>query len=517
MFIARIQGYNEVDACGLRYRDISNSGIYLKVEEEQSEDTEVEHSAEDIGYLVVSGSPEAPSNLNANAVSGTQIDLTWHNNSNNVTFFSIEKKEGLDSFELLTTYGGDWEYGEDVTYPDGSVEPGKTYTYRIKAYSSGTGYSAYSNEDSATTPEVKKYEFDKISVYQSGSSEWHTVNLSNTYEDPIVIMGPPSYSGTHPTTIRVKDVNSNGFSFQVDEWDYLDGRHNTETISYLVVEAGVHSIGGMTWGEAEKVENVNHNYTSKSFTHSFEGDQILLTQVVTYNGSSAVCTRVKNITGSSFQVKIQEEEANDGTHSSETVHYIAVSPGSFQNDGNGFVAAKTTNSVTQNWYTIDFGQSIDSPLILANMNTEDGSDPAVLRYRNLSNSSVEIKVEEEKSEGSEVNHTSEVVGYLVISENATLLSTFKTSEPKEIYENYIKLASPIVTGNLILNISSNNDRKASIELIDIAGRVVERKKLNLRRGREDLSLGQFRSGVYFLRIQSDEDNKPEVHKITVLR
>ena len=97
------------------------------------------------------------------------------------------------------------------------------------------------------------------------------------------------------------------------------------------------------------------------------------------------------------------------------------------------------------------------------------------------------------------------------------LSTFITSEAKEIYENYIKLASPVITGNLILNISSSSERKATVELIDIAGRVVKRKELNLKRGREDLSLGQFKSGVYFLRIKPDETSKHEVHKITVLR
>jgi subtilase family serine protease len=360
-------------------------------------------------------------------------------------------------------------------------------------------------------------ETGKISVYQSGSSEWHTVDFSNTYTDPIVIMGPPSVHGNQPITVRVKDVNSNGFKFQIDEWDYLDGRHNSVGISYLVMEAGVHSIGGQTW-EAGKVENVNHNYTSKAFGNSFGGDQALLTQVVTCNDVSAVCTRVENLTDSGFQVKIQEEEGNDGSHSSETVHYLAISPGTGQIDGKDFVAGKTANSVTDDWYTIDFGQSLDTPLILADMNTENEDDPAALRYRNLSNSSVQVKVEEEQSEDSEVEHNNaEAVGYLVISTVESEPSSFETTGDKVIYENYIRLSSPIITGNLILNVSSNYDRKASVELIDIAGRVIKSKEINLKRGRENLSLGQFISGVYFIRIRSDEDKEYKVHKITVLR
>jgi len=316
----------------------------------------------------------------------------------------------------------------------------------------------------------------------------------------------------------VKDVTSSGFKFQLDEWDYLDGSHPTETISYIVMEEGAQDIGGGVW-EAGKMNNIDHQSYLKNFTHSLAERPVLLTQVVTYNDSSAVCTRIRGLTRRRFVVRLQEEEGNDGEHPGETVHYIAVSPGTGQIDGKDFIAVKTSNSVTHDWHTINFGQSIDSPLVLANMNTEDGDDPSVLRYRNLSSSSVQIKVEEEQSEDEEVRHRNpdEAVGYLVISTVGTETSTFKTTEAEKIYENYIKLASPIITGNIVLNVSSNYDRKASIDLIDIVGRVVDRKNLTLKRGREDLNFGRFKVGVYFLRIKSDLDSKHEVHKITVLR
>jgi hypothetical protein len=521
--IARIQSYNEVDPCALRHKELSNLRSKLKVEEEQSEDTEVEHSAEDVGYLVVSGHPEAPSNLSDHSlVPGEDnycLYLTWENNSSIVDLFFIEKKEGTGpAIELPSISAEDFP---ENPYPV-IVKPAETYTFRIRAFNQSTGLSsAYSDPFTVTIPEKEvkgpEYEFDKISVYQSSSSEWKTVSFSNTYNDPIVMIGPPSCNGNQPTTVRVKDVSSDEFKFQIDEWDYLDGRHNEETISYLVMEAGVYSIGGVTW-EAGKVEEVNHNFTSSAFTNSFEAAPVLLTQIVTCNESSAVCTRVEDLTGSSFQVKVQEEEGNNGTHTGETIHYIAVSSGSGQIDGKDFIAGKTSNSVRHEWYTIDFGQSIDLSLMLASINTEEGRDPCVLRYDNLGNSSVEVKVEEEQSGDDEVRHNrAEALGYLILSLSETELATFTTTEDKVIFENYIKLVAPLITGNLILNISSNYDRKASVELIDVAGRVVKRKNLNLKRGREDLNFGQFKAGVYFLRIKSDEMDKHEVHKIMVLR
>jgi len=524
MFIARIQGYNEVDACGLRYRDISNSGIYLKVEEEQSGDTEVEHSAEDIGYLVVSGSPEAPSELTANAVTDPRlyINLDWVNNSDNIYFFKIERKEGSDTFDSLTTAGG--EYGDSILWPDYNVEPGKTYTYRIKAYSSGTGYSAYSNEASETTPGDAIYEFQKISISQSSSSEWHTVDFSHTYNNPIVVMGPPSYNNSDPTTIRVKDVTNDGFKFQLDEWDYLNGSHPNETISYIVMEKDVHDIGGGIW-EADFISEVNHNWKTVNFqSGDFDEAPVVLAQTVTSNNTPAVTVQIKDVTASSFKIRLQEQQDGDGIiDPPEKVHYISIQPNQGELDGRKFLVHKRANCLSYIWWHTwhnedwtDLIGNIEVPIFIAGMQSCDEIDPSDLRYRDLSESGVYLRVEEENSTNhGGIHWRSEDLGYLVISGLEPELSTFTTSE--DIYENYIKLASPIVTGNLILNISSNNDRKASIELIDIAGRVVERKKLNLRRGREDLSLGQFRSGVYFLRIQSDEDNKPEVHKITVLR
>jgi hypothetical protein len=39
-----------------------------------------------------------------------------------------------------------------------------------------------------------------------------TVNLGNTYNNPVVIMGVLSYNGADPSTVRVKDVTPNSFT-----------------------------------------------------------------------------------------------------------------------------------------------------------------------------------------------------------------------------------------------------------------------------------------------------------------
>jgi galactose oxidase-like protein/glyoxal oxidase-like protein/fibronectin type III domain protein len=81
----------------------------------------------------------APSNLLATAVSGTRIDLTWTDNSNNENGFKIERSpDGLTFTEIATV-------GANVTtYSNTGLTCATFYQYRVRAYNAN-GNSAYSN------------------------------------------------------------------------------------------------------------------------------------------------------------------------------------------------------------------------------------------------------------------------------------------------------------------------------------------------------------------------------------
>lgn len=55
-FVADVQTYNGWDASEIRYRNLSLSGIKVRIEEEQSADDEVLHyNSESVDYLVFDG------------------------------------------------------------------------------------------------------------------------------------------------------------------------------------------------------------------------------------------------------------------------------------------------------------------------------------------------------------------------------------------------------------------------------------------------------------------------------
>lgn len=93
------------------------------------------------------------------------------------------------------------------------------------------GFMAVWTTDRPNEPEL---EFGDITL----DHEWQTVTLRKNYNNPVVLMGALSFNGQHPTTVRVQNVQGNSFEVRVNEWMYLDNWHTTETVSFLVVEAG---------------------------------------------------------------------------------------------------------------------------------------------------------------------------------------------------------------------------------------------------------------------------------------
>lgn|GEM_PF-3806070 len=107
------------------------------------EETEPASFGQFIGSISV---PEEPTELVAKAVSGTQISLSWTDNSFDASSFSIERKKETDgTFAELAVVNANTE---TYTYTD--LDQCAVYFYQIRAYNS-RGYSDYCAESSATT------------------------------------------------------------------------------------------------------------------------------------------------------------------------------------------------------------------------------------------------------------------------------------------------------------------------------------------------------------------------------
>lgn len=244
--------------------------------------------------------------------------------------------------------------------------------------------------------------------------EWQTVELQNTYQNAAVVFGSLSYNGSHESTVRVRNVTSTSFDVRIQEWLYLDGNHTLESVGYVVVESGVHTLDDGTVIAAGVDTSVNHGWKEIDFGHGFDNAPVVLSQATTFAGSDTIVTRQRSISSTGFSVRLQEEEAR-GSHVNENLSWIAIESASGQTGDSVYDVLRTSDSVTHRASTINFASDFSqTPVVVAAMQTTDGGDTANLRHRNLTTDGLQLWVDEEKSKDSEVRHTTEVVGLLAI-------------------------------------------------------------------------------------------------------
>ena len=89
--------------------------------------------------------PASPTNLAATVLSATQVQLDWTDNALNETGYVVERSDdGGATFAVVATLGAD-----TVSYVDGTVGAGNSYTYQVAA-TNAAGNSGYSNQASVS-------------------------------------------------------------------------------------------------------------------------------------------------------------------------------------------------------------------------------------------------------------------------------------------------------------------------------------------------------------------------------
>jgi hypothetical protein len=111
------------------YRDVYRTGVY-QVYESWTVTAEIR-----------SEPPESPSRLDVFVVSGSEVALTWVDNSNNENGFNIERKmEPSGLYSVIATVDAN-----TTIYTDTDITTPAMYYYRVRAFNDD-GYSGYSNE-----------------------------------------------------------------------------------------------------------------------------------------------------------------------------------------------------------------------------------------------------------------------------------------------------------------------------------------------------------------------------------
>ncbi|WP_147431054.1 fibronectin type III domain-containing protein [Thiocapsa rosea] len=260
----------------------------------------------------------------------------------------------------------------------------------------------------ATGPAI---EIGEVEINQ----EWQRVELQRAFKDPVVVVKALSSYDPEPAIIRVDAIDPAGFSIRVQEWDYLDGAHDLETVSYLVMERGRHQLPDGVWVEADSlVTGTTQAFQRHLFSAPFEDAPVVFATVASFNESDAVTARLHAIETDGFDVGLREQEANAQQHLPERIDFIAWEASSGVVDGMRYEVGRTGRMVNHEAHNLVYQTAfVRPPVLVADMQTTHGDDTAALRWQNLNVESVDLRVQEEQSRDREMTHLLEDVGYFI--------------------------------------------------------------------------------------------------------
>ncbi|SDW99532.1 PKD repeat-containing protein [Thiocapsa roseopersicina] len=268
------------------------------------------------------------------------------------------------------------------------------------------GWAAFQNEDQ--TPKI--IEVGEVVVDHT----WQWVEFGRSFIDPVVVANPPSLNDAASAVVRISGVEPTGFWIRIQEWDYLDGEHGFETVSYVAMEKGSHVLPSGERIEAGTFTQSGRWYSSFGFAEAFPTTPVVFAGVSSTNDAKAVTTRVRDVTAQGFRVRMDEQELLTAGHGAETVSYIAWQPSQGTLDGLQFAVGMKAKGASDQASTLSFGDGFaEIPVFLAHMQTANGGDPTALRHRNLSATGVELIAQEEQSKDAEMTHLAEDVAWAI--------------------------------------------------------------------------------------------------------
>ncbi|QAX32121.1 G8 domain-containing protein [Leisingera sp. NJS204] len=242
---------------------------------------------------------------------------------------------------------------------------------------------------------------------QGSRNNWFSTEFAEDIDNPVVIMGPLTSNGGAPAFARVKAATDDGFKMQIEEWDYLNGKHATESVSWVAMSSGTYELEDGRQVTAVQVKTDKNGKATVDFS-GFDGEIAVFTQIGSHNASEAITVRNEVSGNDSVEISLQRQQDNSGgAFAPETVYVMAMEVG----EGEGLQAGNMTG-VKRKASQVDVDpDDFDELAFLASMTSTNGQDPAALRLRDFDSNGISIFAQEEKSADNETWHKREDVSW----------------------------------------------------------------------------------------------------------
>ncbi len=405
--------------------------------------------------------------------------------------YRLEKKIDDGEFvKIQDTTAASVKYSEMV---DSNIKKAR---FRIRTILPGDVESGNSNEVGYDITEGKDIQCGKVSFSNVG---WNTIFFKQPYQTvPVIIFGSPTNNNSAVYMSNRANQNTEGrFSFQLAPWAYqgVTALSKEETIPYLILNEGNYDFGGLK-ATAGKVD-VNPAWTQVTFPTPFDSVPVVFVTQLTTSVTTATGVRIKNVTKTGFEAKIQKESKATTTLSRETVSYLAMTPGKGTIDNNKVIVGKTVNApvTTSSFANILYGDTLANPIFLAQMQTcNDDTVTATLRCQAIYNSYARVFKQREKSLGY-TTAASEDAGWMVINKESSHVNV------SEIQNKKLKIMPNPVSDYLCLNKAYTG--KVKIYVYNMHGYLVKYGEID----GDKLDVKDLPSGFYLIKTSDNESAK----------
>jgi hypothetical protein len=247
------------------------------------------------------------------------------------------------------------------------------------------------------------------------ANQWIQIPLAKSYTDPVVVVKMASSLDMEPGVLRIRNVNADSFEVRFQEWSYLDGSHLGERVFYMVAEAGQHDLGDLHVEAGTLTTSATADagtWELVGLTAPFAGHPAVFAALQSYHDPVPATIRVKDPTAVSFALTMQEEEASvDAARAAETVGWIAVDMGSTTTPSGRYVEI-LMRRIGGEYRNVNFTPANPDRrfrTVVADMDSNVGTDAADLRHSNLGLNRVKVVVQEEQSVDVDTSHPLEDV------------------------------------------------------------------------------------------------------------
>ncbi len=223
---------------------------------------------------------------------------------------------------------------------------------------------------------------------------WTRVKFPIAFDaPPLVFAQVITANGSEPITIRVKDVDEEGFFAKVQEQEQADGIHVIEQIAWMAMEVGKTS-------DAAKLQSglatgISSAPTTINYTNPYTAAPVLLAFATTHNEADPFTIRFQTQTINNFRLFLDEEQSLDAekNHGAESVAWLALNAGSLNDIEGDFIGHAGSVTIGNTWTTVPLPKRFSKPVVLFG-GQPIGNDPASIRVRNVTANSFEVRIEE---------------------------------------------------------------------------------------------------------------------------